>query len=305
MRLRFDQLGKQIGQKALGPSGLTVAHDELSPDASHVDLRHEPDPARQAERARLGLLGRLAAVLCLIEIYSHAPGESEVLACIGKLIAFRQKRERAFRQKRARNARGRGQTRTFVEPFLWIITAGRPTFVLSQLAARPAPGWPEGVYFGPDLLRIGIVVASELPRRRDTLLVRLMAAGPLLPQAIEDLHALPEDAHERAVAVQILLNLQHVLGSKPGRTAEEQEFIMRMYKTWTDARNEGRDEGRNEGRKEGKAEALLTVLEVRGIAVPDAARERILGQRNMAKLQRWLKRAAVATSLAEVIGEPS
>jgi len=57
MRLRFDQLGKQIGRQALGPSGLTVAHDEISPDAQHADLRHEPDPAREAERGRLGLLG--------------------------------------------------------------------------------------------------------------------------------------------------------------------------------------------------------------------------------------------------------
>jgi hypothetical protein len=97
MRLRFDQLGKQIGQAALGPSGVTVAHDELSPDAQHADLRHEPDPAREAERARLGLLGRLASVVCLIEIYSHAPNEDEVLACVGKIIAFRQKRERCCR----------------------------------------------------------------------------------------------------------------------------------------------------------------------------------------------------------------
>jgi hypothetical protein len=28
---RFDQLGKQIGHEALGPSGPTVAHDEISP----------------------------------------------------------------------------------------------------------------------------------------------------------------------------------------------------------------------------------------------------------------------------------
>jgi len=30
-----------------------------------------------------------------------------------------------------------------------------------------------------------------------------MAAGPLLPQVIEDLRVLPADAHERAVAGQI------------------------------------------------------------------------------------------------------
>jgi hypothetical protein len=40
--------------------------------------------------ARLGLLGRLASLLCLIELFSSAPGEQQVIDCVGKLIAFRQ-----------------------------------------------------------------------------------------------------------------------------------------------------------------------------------------------------------------------
>lgn len=51
VRNRFDQLAKQIGQEALGPSGITVAHDEISPETQRADLRHEPDPAREAEAA--------------------------------------------------------------------------------------------------------------------------------------------------------------------------------------------------------------------------------------------------------------
>ena len=43
MRNRFDYLAKQIGQEALGPSGPTVAHDEISPETQHADLRHEPE----------------------------------------------------------------------------------------------------------------------------------------------------------------------------------------------------------------------------------------------------------------------
>src|SRR5690349_21269358 len=97
MRTPFDQLAKGIGREALGPSGPTVVHDEISPDAQHADLRHEPDPAREAERARLGLLGRIAAVLCLIEIYGHAPDAEEFRACVGKHIAFWQQRARKAR----------------------------------------------------------------------------------------------------------------------------------------------------------------------------------------------------------------
>lgn len=315
MRNRFDQLGKQIGCEALGPSGSTVAHDEIAPDAQHADLRHEPLPARTGERTRLGLLGRLASLLCLIELYGHAPDEDELLACLGKLIAFRQQRARIQRKKRARAARGQAQEHAPPKPFLWIITAGRPSSVLAELHATPAPDWPPGVYFAPGILRTAIVVASELPRDRSTLLVRLMAAGPLLPQAIEDLSALPPDAHERAVAEQILLRLRHALGKKPSRTPEEEEFIVTMYSTWEQAREQGRDEGRREGRREGRdegrnegrregrdegrREVLRDMLTVKFGPLPDAAAARIQGA-SAVELNAWVLRVLSAATLDEV-----
>ena len=76
---------------------------------------------------------------------------------------------------------------------------------------------------------------------------------------------------------------------------------MTMQSPWAKAR----EEGRKEGCAEGEARALLAALRVRGIAVPDAARERILAERNVERLERWVERAIVAQSLAEVIGEPS
>jgi hypothetical protein len=68
---------------------------------------------------------------------------------------------------------------------------------------------------------------------------------------------------------------------------------------------EARDQGRAEGEVEGAAHAVLTVLCVRGIAVPDAARERILAERDLDQLHRWVERAVVATSLDDVLAEPS
>jgi hypothetical protein len=164
------------------------------------------------------------------------------------------------------------------------------------------------------------VSLTPLPRiagrcSSSTLLVRLMAAGPLLAPAIEELRALPPNAHERTVAERILLQLQSTLGHKPKRTRKEQEFIVAMQKSWEDARAEGRTEGRVEGRLEGRlagraegraetqANAVLTVLRVRGIAVPEAARKRILAQKDLHQLERWHKKAIVATSLGDVIGD--
>ena len=116
---------------------------------------------------------------------------------------------------------------------------------------------------------------------------------------------LPDDAHERVVAEQILLNLRYVLGSKPDHTSEEQELLVTMHSSWADARKMGREEGRTEGRTDEAARAVLTVLRARRIAVPDIARERILAESNVACLERWLEKAAVAESVAEVLAEPS
>ncbi len=265
----FDQLAKKVGKGALTPSGLTVVQDEISRDAQHADLRHEPDPRRKAERAHIGLLGRLASVLCLIEVYGHAPNGAEVRACLGKHIAFWEQRIAKARRTKGRRPQGS------VEPFLWIIAAGRPSRVLKALKFTRGRGWPKGVYFfGDDVLRMGIVVASELPRNRSTLLVRLMAAGPLLPGAIEDLAALPADACERAMAGRILLGLQHALGKKRRLTPAEKEFVVTMQHSWEYARELGLKEGRKEGREEGREEGA--VLHAR------AAVRRVLARRALA-----------------------
>lgn len=171
----------------------------------------------------------------------------------------------------------------------------------SEGGFNAAPGWPAGVYFSPGLYRVRLVVASELPRERETLLVRLMAAGPLLAQAIEDLTALPDDAHERAVASEILLGLQHALGSKPNRTAEEEEFIVRMQSMAEKLVEQGRDEGRDEGRLIQARADLRRVLAGRKL-VPDPAHEaRIDACVDLATLERWFDQALAAKSVAEAL----
>ncbi len=97
-----------------------------------------------------------------------------------------------------------------------------------------------------------------------------------------------------------MIHLSNLLGSKPKPTAEEEEIIVRIQGTWSDARRLGRAEGRVEE----AAQAVLAVLRVRGIAVPDEARERILGQKDPERLERWHEKAIVAASVEEVLGEP-
>jgi predicted transposase YdaD len=68
-----------------------------------------------------------------------------------------------------------------------------------------------------------------------------------------------------------------------------------------ESRRKGHAAGLAEGRAEGLAQALLTILAVRGVAVPEAARERILGTQDPETLDRWLLRAGTAISLEEVL----
>jgi hypothetical protein len=290
MRNHFDYLAKGIGKKALGLFGAAAPHDPINTETQYADLRYEPDPARLAGRSSLGLLGRLAADPCLIEVYSQAFNAEEFRACLAKHLASWQGRARKARaEKRSEEgADGAG------DPFLWIITAGVPRTVMAQLEPKPARNWPGGVYlFGADVLRVGIVAASELPRDRTTLLVRIMAGGPLVAPAMHELAALPPDAIERAVAEPVLLDFRRMLGEDSSQDADEQEFIMAIYKTWEETRAEAR------------ANAVLTVLRVRGIAVPEAVRQQILAQQDLQQLEQWLEKAAVATSVGDVIDSPS
>ncbi|HEX7182851.1 MAG TPA: hypothetical protein VF756_13490, partial [Thermoanaerobaculia bacterium] len=91
------------------------------------------------------------------------------------------------------------------------------------------------------------------------------------------------------------------------------EAMMKGYEYQSDfakkyvaqGRAEGLVEGLTKGRTEEAARAVLTVLQVRGIAVPDDIRERILAQKDPERLERWLEKAAVATSAAAILDEPN
>jgi hypothetical protein len=63
---------------------------------------------------------------------------------------------------------------------------------------------------------------------------------------------------------------------------------------------QGRAEGKAEGKAEGEATAVLTVLDARGIHVPDDARTRITKCSDLGQLDTWLRRAATADSIQDL-----
>ena len=83
------------------------------------------------------------------------------------------------------------------------------------------------------------------------------------------------------------------------------EAMMKGYEYQSDFAKKYVAQGRDQGRVEEAARAVLTALRVRGIAVPEAARERILAEKDPERLERWHERAIVAASIAEVLDQPS
>ncbi|MCM1162587.1 MAG: hypothetical protein NC412_15395, partial [Roseburia sp.] len=63
---------------------------------------------------------------------------------------------------------------------------------------------------------------------------------------------------------------------------------------------EGKLEGREEGKLEGKAEALLELLEESG-DVPIKIKEKILAEKDMETLKRWIKLAANTESIQQFL----
>jgi Uma2 family endonuclease len=66
-------------------------------------------------------------------------------------------------------------------------------------------------------------------------------------------------------------------------------------------RAEDRAAGKAEGKIEGKIEALIAILAARDIDPDSAARERILRERDPQQLDRWIARAAISATMAEVL----
>ena len=67
-----------------------------------------------------------------------------------------------------------------------------------------------------------------------------------------------------------------------------------------EGRAEGEAKGKAEGRAEGEAEALLTMLEARGLAASDAIAARVRACRDLAELDRWVRRAATVARAEDV-----
>ncbi|QWB24862.1 hypothetical protein KJK29_21025 [Streptomyces koelreuteriae] len=74
-----------------------------------------------------------------------------------------------------------------------------------------------------------------------------------------------------------------------------------FYKSYIS--EEIRDEGRAEGEARRAAEDVLEVLDVRGIDVPEAVRERIVSCDDPETLRRWHRHAVIAPTAEQIFSD--
>lgn len=287
--MRFDQTGKRVLREALSPAGAAHPQHEIAAEVQWADLLFEPHRARAPARPGLGLLGRMAARTCLFEHFRCTPRLDTVRSCVRKLLSLH--RARALQAARAGAARPGF-------PRLWVLSPGRPEKAIRRFHLRPMRGWPAGFLRAAPAIGLRLVVLRDLPRTRDTLLLRLLGRDRTLNQAVEDLLALPEGAWERHVALPHLIAWRVVLidNDLGGKLTEEETKLMRstdqVYEEWKQRMlNQGLEEGLQKGRRmglqQGLQQGLLAIYEARFGAVPEDL-EAVIGRTHDADLlRRW------------------
>jgi hypothetical protein len=73
--------------------------------------------------------------------------------------------------------------------------------------------------------------------------------------------------------------------------------------TFKKGKIEGKAEGKLEGKLEGKAEAVLTILQTRGLVPTEAQRERILASHDLDSIKAWIARAVTTPSVEALFDE--
>lgn len=301
MRTRFDHFGKQMVRDALVGRCSVETDAEVPAETRRIDLWFITDETREPSIDHLGLLGRITAVSGTFEFFHNTPSGDDLTMCLVKHGGFR-------------HVLSRRKTPSPM-PTQWVISSGRPDGGIGGLGFHPLIGWPSGIYEGPPLLWTRLVVVSELPVARDTLLLRLLGARTVLKHAIVELQALPAEAPERMLALPILVRLRLAVPADPAmRTSDDQEFLMDtqdIVEAWRrEAFQEGVREGVEQGLKQGleagverERKLLLRLLRRRFGNRVDAEAERRVETASAEQIEVWAERVLSAESLGELLAD--
>ena len=151
-----------------------------------------------------------------------------------------------------------------------------------------------GLYTLAPMWSAVIVVVHGLPEERSTLWLRLLGRGRVQARAMRELAEMSQREPLKDATLHLLVAWRQTLPQAAQQTEEERELTMnleRVYERWE-----------RKVKEQGKAEAMLAVLEGRGLAVTAAQRRQVLACTHDAQLDAWLRAAGTTPSVKELLG---
>jgi hypothetical protein len=194
-------------------------------------------------------------------------------------------------------------------PLLVIFSLGRPVSILKGYGFKPAR---QGIYESVPALKVRVLALKELPRTRETLLVRLLGTKKVFRNAINDLARLPPDSGARSIAEPLLLQfkMEQMIAGERGDMTREEVVNSPEYQLWYESylRNQKllaethRKEGVRDGEREGVRRVLRKLLQARFGELSAEIVTR-LNEAGNDELERWTDRVLTAATLEQVIEE--
>jgi hypothetical protein len=309
MQKVHDERVKLIAEETMDLLGDVWREREIeASDAQRIDLWFERRYFHEPLPRYLTLLDRVFPVDSLIDAFSEAFGPEELWASHPKQYAMRRHLQQAHDDLRDKaGPESQRPPRLLIPlPPLWLLSAGRPQTLFDTYDLLPGPGFPAGIYQFGKGFQMGLIVVSELPCTRETLLLRLMGKTPAREQALLEIRSLPPDDPDGPALHRFIAKLRHTFRRAKSINEQQREELLMTSAGAEFERYEQEliDKGRTEGIGKGKAQMLLRmlqlILEARGLPVSDEVRSRILSCSDATMLDLWAERALSATRAEDI-----
>jgi hypothetical protein len=231
---------------------------QINAEIRKVDVYFQPYAiATPAPEKLIGCFGKMLKTPALIEPFRNAVSPDSVEDCFDKLLTVRGMiRRKAKRDKRKLLERER--------PRLWIISPTLSKTVIEVTGAVGKRGWPQGIYFLPDIQRTALIAVHQLPVNIDTLWLRLFGKGQVQIQAVKEVLALDDDHPYKYQTIEHLARLQMTLETRQNENRLFKEVVMNLspvYDAWQEKTlAQGREQGISLGIPFGQLELLKRQL---------------------------------------------
>jgi hypothetical protein len=291
VRTRHDEWVKRALALWLREIGDVEIDARIAGQSRRGDVLFTERRDRPAHRRRLGTLGTLARGEVLIEPFRNPMTESDLKSCVLKAIDLEAREARAARRA------GRKRS-SVVGPTLCAITPTMSKAYAAAMGIKPMGAGKRGLHtlLGPSW-RTAIVAVNELPVTRATLWLRLLGRGKVQAQAVRELAEMSEREPLKDATLALLIAWQQSLPPPGEQDEADRELTMNLdqiYQRWE-------KKTLAKGEAKGKAEAVLAVLEGRGLAATAAQRKQVLACTSSAQLDAWLRAAGTVASVKELL----